>query len=125
MNNLYAFYKGFSSKYSEKALSLLIAFVVLFVIAPIILFVGFLFVSGSHDYFVQILSLKGDLDSGEEILNYVISTIMIYLASSIIYIFLLISLFTPKHQAQKIQSIKAKASDWFKAVVEHGKSINK
>jgi len=121
MNNLYIFFKGLNSKYSQTVLALLFGYTLFLIAALFTLFVGYLFVTGLHDYLIQILSSKDYLKSGVEEFKFFMASIMIYLVSFISYIFLIVGLLTTKEQAQKLQSIKK----WYISVLDHGKSLNK
>lgn len=125
MNNLYIFSKGLKSKYSQTVLALLFVFTLLLVAAPLTLFVGYLFVTGLHDYLIQTLSSKDYMKSGVEEFNFFMASIMIYLVSFISYIFMIVGLLTTKAQAQKLLSIKSKINNWYISVLDHGKYLNK
>lgn len=70
MNNLYIFFKGLKSKYSKTVLSLFFILTLLLIVAPLTLFVGYLFVTGLHDYLIQMLSSKDYMKSGVEELDF-------------------------------------------------------
>ncbi len=125
MNNLYIFFKGLKSKYSKTVLSLFFILTLLLIIAPLTLFVGYLFVTGLHDYLIQMLSSKDYMKSGVEEFNLFIASIMIYLVSFISYIFLIVGLLRTKVLVQKLLSIKRKINNWYISVLDHGKSLNK
>lgn len=125
MNNLYIFFKGLKSKYSKTVLSLFFILTLLLIVAPLTLFVGYLFVTGLHDYLIQMLSSKDYMKSGVEEFNLFIASIMIYLVSFISYIFLIVGLLRTKVLVQKLLSIKRKINNWYISVLDHGKSLNK
>lgn len=125
MNNLYIFFKGLKSKYSQTVLALFFILTLLLIVAPLTLFVGYLFVTGLHDYLIQMLSSKDYMKSGVEEFNLFIASIMIYLVSFISYIFLIVGLLRTKVLVQKLLSIKRKINNWYISVLGHGKSLNK
>lgn len=125
MNDLYTFFKGLKSKYSKTVLALLFVFTLLLVVAPLTLFVGYLFVTGLHDYIIQMLSSNAYMKSGVEEFNFFMASIIIYLVSFISYVFLIVGLLTTKGQAPKLLSIKRKINNWYIGVLDHGKFLNK
>lgn len=125
MNNLYIFFKGLKSKYSKTVVSLFFILTLLLIVVPLTLFVGYLFVTGLHDYLIQMLSSKDYMKSGVEEFNLFIASIMIYLVSFISYIFLIVGLLRTKVLVQKLLSIKRKINNWYISVLDHGKSLNK